>query len=72
MPGKSRQPGKFWPWIRELILEKVKKLHAADYYEGHEENVTPPTRKELREDGYFYTAKLIVPREVNRALADRR
>jgi len=63
----SHRPGKFWPWVRELIWEKAEELHAADFYEGHDENITRPTRRELREAGYFYQAKCLVLREINRA-----
>jgi len=63
--------GKFWPHVRELIWEKAEELHAADFYINHDENITQPTRKELREGGYFYDAKLIVLREVNRSGMNR-
>jgi len=67
MANRSRRaPGKFWPWVRERIWEKAEALHAADFYAGHEENITPPTRSELREGGYFYIAKCLVLREIRR------
>ena len=65
--AKRRTTGKFWPWVRELIWVKAEELHAADFHRGHEENLTPPTRGELREGGYFYAAKLIVLRNVHRS-----
>uniref|UniRef100_A0A6M3MEM8 Uncharacterized protein n=1 Tax=viral metagenome TaxID=1070528 RepID=A0A6M3MEM8_9ZZZZ len=68
---KRRITGKFWPWVRELIWEKAEELHAEDFYTNHDENITQPTRKELREGGYFYDAKLIVLREVNRSGMNR-
>ena len=58
--------GKFWPRVRELIWVKAEELHAADFHKSHEENITPPTKQELREGGYFYSAKLIVLRQVHR------
>jgi hypothetical protein len=63
--------GKFWPWVRELIWQKAEELHAADFYRVHEENITPPTRGELREGGYFHEAKLMVLREIYRSGAYR-
>jgi len=63
---KRKPTGKFWPWVRELIWQKAEELHAADFYRSHEENITEPTRRELREGGYFYTARLIVLREIHR------
>jgi len=63
---KPYRMGKFWPWVREMIWEKAYELHAADFHKSHETNITRPTRSELRENGYFYQAKLIILREVNR------
>jgi hypothetical protein len=63
--------GKFWPWVRELIWVKAEELHAADFHRVHEENITPPTRGELREGGYFHEAKLMVLREIYRSGAYR-
>ncbi len=64
---KHRTSGKFWPWVRELIWQEAESLHAADFHKCHEENITPPTRGELREGGYFYAAKLIVLRDIHRS-----
>ena len=61
----SHRRGKFWPWVRELIWEKAEELHAADFYDSNDENITTPTRRELREGGYFYQAKCLVLREIN-------
>ena len=58
---------KFWPWVRELIWQKAEGLHAADFYRNHEENITPPTRAELREAGYFHQAKIMVLRDLRRS-----
>jgi len=41
-------------------------MHAKEFHDGHEENITPPTRQELREGEYFYRAKCMVLRDVNR------
>lgn len=38
---------------------------AKKFYISHGENITRPTRRELREGGYFYQAKLLVLRQVN-------
>jgi len=65
--AKHRTTGKFWPWVRELIWQEAESLHAADFHKSHGENITPPTRQELREGGYFYTAKLIVLRNIHRS-----
>lgn len=67
MTRKRRLTGKFWPWVRERIWIKAEEMHAADFYIGHTENITKPTRSELRAEGYFHQAKLAVLREVNRA-----
>ena len=64
----NRRPtGKFWPQVRAMIWEKAEELHAADFYKSHDENITSLTRKELREFGYFYTAKLLVLRDLHRS-----
>jgi hypothetical protein len=65
--AKRRTTGKFWPWVRELIWQEAESLHAADFHRSHTENITPPTRGELREGGYFYAAKLIVLRNIHRS-----
>ena len=63
---KRRLTGKFWPDVRARIWEKAEEIHAKEFYDSHEENITPPTRKELRMDGYFYRAKCLVLRDINR------
>ncbi len=63
--------GKFWPFVRELIYAKAEELHAADFHRSHTENITPPTKQELREGGYFHKAKLIVLRGIHRAGVNR-
>jgi hypothetical protein len=64
----QRIPWPGWRYVRARIWEKAEELHAADFYKNHEENITRPERYELRESGYFYRAKLIVLKEVNREL----
>jgi hypothetical protein len=66
MPKHQRKPGKFWPYIRPLIWQKAQELYQmeqaetmGDYFKG-----TTATRQELREGGYFHTAKLIVLRNL--------
>ena len=66
MPRNRRITGKFWPAVRALIWETAYELHIADFHAQHEGNPTWPTRAELREDGYFYEAKLRVLRDINR------
>jgi len=70
--ARHRTTGKFWPWVRALIWKEAEALHAADFHRSQEENITPPTRGELREGGYFYNAKLIVLRELHRTGAGKR
>lgn len=72
MRPKRRLTGKFWPAVRARIWEKAEELHAKDFYDGHEENITRPTRRELREGGYFHTAKCIILREINKTGGDAR
>jgi hypothetical protein len=50
-----------------MIWEEAESLHAADFHKSHEENITSPTHQKLREGGYFYTAKLIVLRNIHRS-----
>jgi len=58
--------GKFWPYIRPLIWQKAQELYQMENaktmhtdYKG-----LTATKKELREGGYFHTAKLIILREI--------
>jgi len=58
--------GKFWPKVRPLIWEKAQQLYQEEQaktmntdYKG-----ITATHKELREAGYFHTAKLIVLRNL--------
>jgi len=63
---KQRQPGKFWPWIRPMIWEKAQELYQMEQAKTMGEDFKGITaeRKELREGGYFYIAKLIVLRNL--------
>jgi len=64
--SKYREPGKFWPKVRAMIWEKAQQLYQeaqAKTMGGDFKGLTA-TRKELREAGYFYTAKLIVLRNL--------
>ena len=58
--------GKFWPRVRALIWEKAQQLFQQDQARTMEDDFKGITaeRKELREDGYFYQAKLIVLRNL--------
>jgi hypothetical protein len=64
--SKQRQPGKFWPWVRSMILEKAQVLYQMEQAKtmGEDFKAITAERKELRESGYFYTAKLIVLRNL--------
>ena len=63
---KQRQPGKFWPLVRPMIWEKAQQLYQMEQAKtmGEDFKGLTATRKELREGGYFYTAKLIVLRNL--------
>lgn len=63
---KIMQPkGKFWPHVRALIWEKAQELYQADEIRGNQDfKGTTATKLELREGGYFHTAKLIVLRDL--------
>jgi len=66
--GKRKCTGKFWPKVRPLIWEKAQELYQmenAKTMDGDFKGLTA-TRKELREGGYFYTAKIIVLRNLYR------
>jgi hypothetical protein len=62
----KRLKGKFWPPVRALIWEKAQQLFQQDEARTMREDFTGTTaeRSELREAGYFYTAKLIVLRDI--------
>lgn len=54
--------GKFWPAVRAMIWEKAQELYQKDQARTMEDDFKAITaeRCELREEGYFYDAKLIV------------
>ena len=64
--SKQRQLGKFWPWVRPMIWEKAQELYQMEQAKtmGKDFKGITAERKELREGGYFYTAKLIVLRNL--------
>ncbi|MHA1834986.1 MAG: hypothetical protein ACTSV7_13490, partial [Candidatus Baldrarchaeia archaeon] len=66
--GKRKCTGKFWPKVRPLIWEKAQELYQMDQARsmGSDFKGITATRKELREGGYFHTAKLIVLRNLYR------
>lgn len=58
--------GKFWPFVRPLIWEKAQQLFQESQAKTMDEDFKALTaeRKELRELGLFYNAKLIVLRNL--------
>ena len=66
MPKPQRKPGKFWPRVRPLIWEKAQELYQMEQAKtmGEDFKAITAERKELREGGYFYQAKLIVLRNL--------
>ena len=63
---KQRKPGKFWPWVRPMIWEKAQELYQMEQAKtmGEDSKGITAERKELREGGYFYQAKLIILRNL--------
>ena len=59
---KRQVKGNFWPWVRELIWLKAQELFQEDQGKTMGGDFTGNTaeQNELREGGYFYTAKLLV------------
>jgi len=66
MPKFQRKTGKFWPHVRALIWEKAQQLYQQEQIRGMSDDFKgiTATKSELREGGYFYTAKLIVLRDL--------
>ena len=64
--SQTRNHGKFWPTVRALIWEKAQQLFQEEQAKtmGVDFKGLTATRKELREGGYFYAAKLIVLRDL--------
>lgn len=62
----GRPQGKFWPPVRALIWEKAQQLFQQEEARtmGSDFKGLTAERSELREAGYFYTAKLIVLRDI--------
>ena len=61
-----RKEGRFWPPVRAQIWEKAQELFQEEEARtmGDDFKGIRAERHELREAGYFYTAKLIVLREL--------
>jgi hypothetical protein len=66
MPKLQRKTGKFWPRVRALIWEKAQQLYQQEEAKGMDDDFKgiTATKAELREGGFFYTAKLIVLRNL--------
>jgi len=64
--SQTRNHGKFWPKVRPLIWEKAQQLYQEDQAKtmGTDYKGITATHKELREAGYFHTAKLIILRNL--------
>ena len=62
----QRKKGKFWPQVRAQIYEKAQQLFQEQQARTmrHDFKGITATKKELREAGYVYTAKLIVLRNL--------
>jgi len=60
---QKKPKGKFWPQVRALIWEKAEQLFMQEQMRTMNCDIKPE-RCELREGGYFHTAKLIVLREL--------
>ena len=65
-PSQTRNHGKFWPKVRPLIWEKAQQLYQEEQARtmGTDYKGITATHKELREAGYFHTAKLITLRNL--------
>jgi len=61
-----KQKGRFWPQVRAQIYEKAQQLFQEQQARTmrHDFKGVTATKKELREAGYVYTAKLIVLRNL--------
>ncbi|MBT0160865.1 MAG: hypothetical protein ACQXXG_09740 [Candidatus Bathyarchaeia archaeon] len=64
--SQTRNHGKFWSTVRPLIWEKAQQLYQEDQAKtmGADYKGITATHKELREAGYFHTAKLIILRNL--------
>lgn len=65
---QTKTKGKFWPKVRREIWEKAQELFQIDQVKTMNEDFKGITaeRRELRESGYYATAKTLVLTEVNR------
>lgn len=65
MPIPKQLKGKFWPRVRALIWEKAQQLFQEEQARTMGSNFKgiTATRRELREAGYFYQAKLVILRD---------
>jgi hypothetical protein len=64
--SQHKPAGKFWPFVRPLIWEKAQELFQEEEARtmGDDFKGIRAERHELREAGYFHTAKLIVLRDL--------
>jgi len=64
--SQTRNHGKFWPTVRPLIWEKAQQLYQEEQARtmGTDYKGITATHKELREAGYFHTAKVITLRNL--------
>jgi len=62
----QRKKGKFWPQVRTQIYEKAQQLFQEQQARTMKQDFKglTATKRELREAGYVYTAKLIVHRNL--------
>ena len=65
---QTKTKGKFWPKVRRQIWEKAQELFQMDEARtmGDDFKGITAERRELRESGYYATAKTLVLIEVNR------
>lgn len=58
--------GKFWPPVRAMIWQRAEQIFQEEQMRsmGEDFKAITPERRELREAGYFYEAKLVVLREL--------
>jgi len=58
--------GKFWPHVRALIWDKATQMFQEEQARtmGEDWKAITPERRELRQAGYFYEAKLVILREL--------
>ncbi|MEM3823407.1 MAG: hypothetical protein QXH87_00575 [Candidatus Bathyarchaeia archaeon] len=63
---RQKTRGKFWPYVRQLIWQKAQELYQMEQAKTMKNDFKglTATKKELREAGYFHTAKLIVLRNL--------